>query len=240
MTNQAAPFTFQNVWERRAEFEAAVKDAVKEDETGADEYNELISAKSKKDFMRFIYSNFYWINKEIDNFKPKHSYAGDFSGRLALVEEGGKYGYIRKNGKYLFEPQFDDAEQLYNGCAWITKDGKCGYIMEYGKYFFEPQFDGLYIDYSKNYVILSGDGRKFKLTKMKEKKDMQTFEVIEKKTIIIDGDDCSKDCPELSQFHNGLVCARYGWEDLVTENYIHVKRCKECLAEFKDEEETEK
>lgn len=160
MADKTEPFTFQNVWERRAEFEAAVKE-VKNDRYI---YYNLTNSASKREFMRLVYNRFDWINENINNFEPKFDFADSFGGgRLARVEQGGKWGYIKKNGKYCFEPQFDHADNSQRGCAWIMKDGKWGCIMEYGKYYFEPQFDAFYINNSKDYVVIYSDGRKFKL-----------------------------------------------------------------------------
>ncbi len=64
---------------------------------------------------------------------------------LASVEVNGKYGYINKAGKYVIEPQFDDADGFSdNGLARVEVNDKWGYINSTGKFVIEPQFDSAY------------------------------------------------------------------------------------------------
>ena len=53
---------------------------------------------------------------------------------------GGRYGYINPEGKYIINPQFDDAGSFSGGLAAV-KMGKWGYIDKTGKVVINPQFD---------------------------------------------------------------------------------------------------
>jgi len=86
--------TLQNVYEHRADFEAACKKA------GAckPEYKKLNKAKTKAKFMKIIYNNFNWVYDKVTKFMLKYDYAYNFSEGLARVKLNGKYGYIDKQG----------------------------------------------------------------------------------------------------------------------------------------------
>jgi hypothetical protein len=64
---------------------------------------------------------------------------------LAVVNLGGdflgKYGYIDKAGKYVINPQFEDAKPFKDGFAAVEVGRKWGYINKGGKFVINPQFD---------------------------------------------------------------------------------------------------
>ncbi len=60
---------------------------------------------------------------------------------LALVKEGGKFGYIDTSGKYAIEPRFADAKSFSDGLAAAEQDKKWGFIDASGKWALEPQYD---------------------------------------------------------------------------------------------------
>ena len=71
-----------------------------------------------------------------------------FSEGLAAVRIGDKWGFIDRQGTYVIEPQFDDAQSFSEGLAAVrigdreTGVGKYGFIDRQGRYVVEPQFDG--------------------------------------------------------------------------------------------------
>ena len=130
-------FNFNNVFENRAEFKLACRQA------GAckEEYAKLISAKNKEDFMQVIYNNYNWINKEIKEFEPKFDDADDFSGGFACVRLNGEWGYINTKGEYLVEPKYDFADDFQEDFARVELNGKYGFINKLGDYLVEPKYD---------------------------------------------------------------------------------------------------
>lgn len=63
-----------------------------------------------------------------------------FSEGLALVNDGKKFGFIDKVGKYIINPQFDGATSFKNGFALIQQGSMVGYIDKEGKIVINPQF----------------------------------------------------------------------------------------------------
>ncbi len=53
---------------------------------------------------------------------------------------GGRYGYINSEGKFIINPQFDDAGTFSGGLAAV-KLGHWGFIDKTGKVVINPQFD---------------------------------------------------------------------------------------------------
>lgn len=53
---------------------------------------------------------------------------------------GGRYGFINSEGKYIINPQFDDAGNFSDGLAAV-KMGKWGFVDKTGKIVINPQFD---------------------------------------------------------------------------------------------------
>lgn len=65
-----------------------------------------------------------------------------FAQGLLAASTDGKWGYIDKTGKYVINPQFDEASPFAeNGLARVASGEKYGFIDETGKYVINPQFD---------------------------------------------------------------------------------------------------
>lgn len=56
---------------------------------------------------------------KLENENASHAF---FEG-LSLYQEGGKYGYMNKEGKTSIEPQYKDASSFSEGVAWVNKVG---------------------------------------------------------------------------------------------------------------------
>ena len=48
------------------------------------------------------------------------------------------WGFIDPTGKFVINPQFDEAESFNNGLAWVKAGGRFGYINASGKYVWNP------------------------------------------------------------------------------------------------------
>ncbi len=65
----------------------------------------------------------------------------EFHEGLAILLNAGRYGYIRKDGKFAIRPIFDDALPVSEGMAAVQCDGKWGYVCRSGKWAIHAQFD---------------------------------------------------------------------------------------------------
>lgn len=69
------------------------------------------------------------------------SSSGDIDYNFIPVQQGKRYGYVNPEGKYVINPQFDDATLFIEGIARIKKDGKYGYIRKDGSYICQPIYE---------------------------------------------------------------------------------------------------
>jgi serine/threonine protein kinase len=93
--------------------------------------------------------------------RPQFGYAEDFSEGLARISfggqhgiikdrariidtQGGKHGYINKNGEFVVTPKFDEAYDFTEQVALVKSGVKYGYINHSGEYAITPQFDDAY------------------------------------------------------------------------------------------------
>jgi len=60
---------------------------------------------------------------------------------MALVEAGGKWGFIDTHGEVVIRPQYDWASDFFEGLAWVQVGQKCGYIDRRGEMVIEPRFE---------------------------------------------------------------------------------------------------
>ena len=63
---------------------------------------------------------------------------------LVRVKSGEKWGYIDKSGSFVISPQFDSADDFYDGIAIVKQDKKYGYINSKGEYIISPQFENAF------------------------------------------------------------------------------------------------
>ena len=57
----------------------------------------------------------------------------------------GRWGYINPAGKFVLEPQYEDALPFSDFLAPVKVDGKWGYINGEGKFIIEPRFEDAYL-----------------------------------------------------------------------------------------------
>jgi hypothetical protein len=67
-----------------------------------------------------------------------------FQGGPSPASNGRQWGYIDKSGKWVVEPQFDDAFNFSEGLGGVSVSGKWGYIDARGKFAVNPQFDAAF------------------------------------------------------------------------------------------------
>ena len=72
---------------------------------------------------------------------------------------GDRWGYIDKAGKYVINPQFDDAWPFEDGLALVEIDGKWGVIDKSGKYVINPQFDFISVVFSEGLALVEIGGK---------------------------------------------------------------------------------
>lgn len=86
----------------------------------------------------------FFINKEgEDIFGQCFSRARHFSGGLAAVKVGTKWGYINLTGRLIIQPNYDSAGSFSNGFAAVRQEGRWGYIDQSGSWLQEPIFDSV-------------------------------------------------------------------------------------------------
>jgi len=61
--------------------------------------------------------------------------------RIALIKKDSKFGFISDEGKYIAEPQYEEAFSFSENLAPVMVDGKWGYIDKLGRTVIEPQYD---------------------------------------------------------------------------------------------------
>lgn len=76
---------------------------------------------------------------------------------LALVREGGQFGYIDKSGAYVIEPQFSKAKSFSEGRAAAEQDKKWGFIDTSGKWAIQPDYDKVKYFNSGYALVLKDD-----------------------------------------------------------------------------------
>ena len=57
---------------------------------------------------------------------------------MARVKLAGRWGFVDKNGKYVINPQFDEAASFNEGLARVKVSRKIGYVDENGRYIWNP------------------------------------------------------------------------------------------------------
>ena len=57
----------------------------------------------------------------------------------------GRYGYVNRMGKFVLEPQYEEALPFSDFLAAVKKDGKWGFINGEGKFVIEPRFENAFL-----------------------------------------------------------------------------------------------
>ena len=57
----------------------------------------------------------------------------------------GRYGYVNRAGKFVLEPQYENALPFSDFLAGVKKDGKWGFINGEGKFVIEPRFEDAFL-----------------------------------------------------------------------------------------------
>lgn len=121
-------FTIENILEKRAEFENACKD-----KSLYPISKELISAKTKAEFLQAIFDNFFWVYKHVDKFGLEYDYVGNFIEGYAVVEKNNKFGFINKKFKEICNLEYDDFRIFHEGFADVKKGDGWGKLYPDGR-----------------------------------------------------------------------------------------------------------
>ena len=75
--------------------------------------------------------------------EAKFYYTYGFSGGFAAVQKGkdGKWGFIKVDGLYHIEPEYEDVKYFSEGLAGVKIGDKWGFINTEGLVVIEPRFD---------------------------------------------------------------------------------------------------
>ncbi|EMO07648.1 putative lipoprotein [Leptospira borgpetersenii str. Noumea 25] len=80
-------------------------------------------------------------NPNVSIIQPQFNRVGKFSGGLAPVQVGDKWGYIDFTGTLVIQLQFEDAQSFSEGLASVKVKNQWGYIDTTGKIVIRPRFD---------------------------------------------------------------------------------------------------
>ncbi|MDO4700882.1 MAG: WG repeat-containing protein [Moraxella sp.] len=78
-----------------------------------------------------------YVSKQGDEYEAVSEVYAD----LMWVYNGGKYGFVNKDGKVIIPLQYDGASDFSEGVAAVKKNGKYGYIDKNGKAVIAFQYD---------------------------------------------------------------------------------------------------
>jgi hypothetical protein len=85
-----------------------------------------------------------YVNKSGEVIYVNDSEAwGDFHEGLAEGKKNGQKGFFDNKGKWVIEPQFDEARNFKNGYASVKKGDKWGVINKEGKWIIQPTFSSI-------------------------------------------------------------------------------------------------
>ncbi len=78
--------------------------------------------------------------------------------KIYPVKIGDNWGYVDNNGRYLVNPQFEEAYYFNCGLARVVKDGKVGYINHRGRYVINPEYaSGTSFSEGRAFVVRKGE-----------------------------------------------------------------------------------
>jgi len=99
------------------------------------------------------------FNEQVASFSVggTMNYAGDWeSGKIT----GGKWGYISQDGKILYEPQYDEAGDFYNGRAIVKVKGQYGVIDRTGNFVIDPIHESISFLENSNHNFFKIEAKK--------------------------------------------------------------------------------
>ena len=70
----------------------------------------------------------------------------------------GRYGYVNGAGKFVIEPQYEEALQFSDFLAAVKQDGKWGFINGEGKFVIEPRYEEAFL-FSDQAAAVKQDGK---------------------------------------------------------------------------------
>lgn len=98
-------------------------------------------------------SGWYYIDKKGSKLEVNTKYFQDFSEGLCSAdnnsEENREKGYIDNKGQWVIQPEFEDADDFFNGFALVKSYGSWGAIDKTGKFIIKPS----YLKLNKFYIV---------------------------------------------------------------------------------------
>ncbi|AXF22556.1 hypothetical protein CUJ89_18685 [Burkholderia pyrrocinia] len=73
--------------------------------------------------------------------EPAFDAVWDFSGEVACVRVGERFGLVRTDGAWVLEPTLDDFGEFTGGVASASLDGRWGFVDTHGAWVILPRFD---------------------------------------------------------------------------------------------------
>lgn len=74
---------------------------------------------------------------------PFYTQAYPFSGNVAVVKKGVKYGVINCDGQVVLRPEYEDITTFIGGFSWVKQLSKWGLVNEKGVSLLEPIYDAV-------------------------------------------------------------------------------------------------
>jgi hypothetical protein len=98
-----------------------------------------------------IYRSGEYICRDLDSVGP-------LSNGFYCIEKGGRYGYIRQDGRTFVEPKYENANDFSEGLAAVSQDKKWGYIDSSFKSVIAPHFSSA-ADFHNGLAVVSESGK---------------------------------------------------------------------------------
>lgn len=98
-----------------------------------------------------IYRSGEYICRDLDSVGP-------LSNGFYCIEKGGRYGYIRQDGRAFVKPKYENANDFSEGLAAVSQDKKWGYIDSSFKSVIAPRFSSA-ADFHNGLAVVSESGK---------------------------------------------------------------------------------
>ncbi|MPV58674.1 hypothetical protein CFB46_17335 [Burkholderia sp. HI2761] len=91
--------------------------------------------------------------------EPAFDAVWDFSGDVACVRVGERFGLVRTDGAWVLEPTLDDFGEFAGGVASASLDGRWGFVDTHGAWVIPPRFDDAHEFVSGGVAAVAEGGR---------------------------------------------------------------------------------
>ncbi|WP_175873374.1 WG repeat-containing protein [Burkholderia sp. BCC0397] len=91
--------------------------------------------------------------------EPAFDAVWDFSGDVACVRVGERFGLVRTDGTWVLEPTLDDFGEFTGGIAAASMDGRWGFVDTHGAWAIAPRFDDAHEFVNRTVAAVAEGGR---------------------------------------------------------------------------------